>query len=128
MANRAPHEVRARNVSSAIVNGIAPGAIGIVDARLIDKRPDLLERHVPAGRCLCPACGQERSEATCGARRRDGSTCAREPVHGAARCLQHGGRSTGARTAEGRARVRAAQKRRWDRFRAERAAKETARG
>ncbi len=61
----------------------------------------------------------------CGARRRDGRPCEAlavwdqgqdRPRNG--RCRMHGGLSTGARTAEGRERIREAQRRRWERWRA----------
>ena len=38
----------------------------------------------------------------CGARTRQGSPCQRAPVPGRSRCVLHGGRATGARTAAGR--------------------------
>lgn len=53
------------------------------------------------------------STSTCGARCRDGHAC-RAPGNGrGGRCKLHGGRSTGAKTDEGRARCRAAAWRRW---------------
>jgi hypothetical protein len=54
----------------------------------------------------------ERSR--CGAKtRRDGHPCWWEPEPGKKRCKFHGGKSTGPKTAEGRARISAAQKARW---------------
>lgn len=44
----------------------------------------------------------------CGARTRRGLGCQAPAIHGRKRCRLHGGLSTGPRTAEGRARVRAA--------------------
>lgn len=53
------------------------------------------------------------SEASlCGARTRSGSRCRRRPVPGKSRCRLHGGRSTGAKTAEGRRRIAEAQQER----------------
>jgi hypothetical protein len=44
----------------------------------------------------------------CGARTRGGCPCRAPAIHGRARCRMHGGRSTGPRTPEGLARLRAA--------------------
>ncbi|MHC4550302.1 MAG: HGGxSTG domain-containing protein [Planctomycetota bacterium] len=64
----------------------------------------------------------------CGAKTRRGTPCQApaawdkvrdQPRNG--RCRLHGGLSTGARTPAGRARLAAAQRRRWARWRAERA-------
>jgi len=38
----------------------------------------------------------------CGARTRSGGCCRKWPIAGRSRCLNHGGRSTGPRTAEGK--------------------------
>lgn len=43
----------------------------------------------------------------CGAKTRSGTPCKNPAVSGKARCRMHGGRSTGARTPEGRAKLRA---------------------
>jgi len=43
----------------------------------------------------------------CGAKTRGGAPCKNPPVTGKARCRMHGGRSTGAKTPEGRARLSA---------------------
>lgn len=53
------------------------------------------------------------SPAKCGARTRKGTPCNARPVPGKRRCKFHGGLSTGARTPEGRERIAAAQRRRW---------------
>ena len=55
---------------------------------------------------------------TCGARNRQGNSCAVRVVPGKRRCRFHGGLSTGPRTVEGRARIAEAQRRRWRAFRA----------
>lgn len=55
---------------------------------------------------------------TCGARTRlDGHPCKRKALING-RCPNHGGMSTGPKTAEGLARISAAQKARWQRIRA----------
>jgi hypothetical protein len=53
----------------------------------------------------------------CGARNRQGKPCAVRVEPGKARCRFHGGLSTGPKTAAGRARIAAAQRRRWSAFR-----------
>ena len=45
----------------------------------------------------------------CGARTRAGCPCRAPAIHGKLRCRMHGGRSTGPRTADGLARLRAAR-------------------
>lgn len=85
--------VLALNIATAIVNGIAPGEVGLVDARLVDRHPEFLAR-------------------VCGARLRSGATCTREPLAGARRCRAHGA-AGGRQTDAGRRRISAAMKRRW---------------
>ncbi len=53
----------------------------------------------------------------CGARTRAGHPCQRKGIGRGGRCRNHGGLSSGARTAEGRARISHAQKQRWRRWR-----------
>ena len=54
----------------------------------------------------------------CGARTRKGDPCLVRVEPGKRRCRFHGGLSTGPRTAEGKARIAAAQRRRWAEWRA----------
>ena len=44
----------------------------------------------------------------CGAKTRSGTPCAKYPIAGKRRCRLHGGAATGPKTAEGRARIAAA--------------------
>src|SRR6266853_4338055 len=53
----------------------------------------------------------------CGVRTRSGEPCVARVVPGKRRCRMHGGLSTGPRTADGRARIGEAQRRRWARWR-----------
>ena len=53
--------------------------------------------------------GKEWPGARCGAKTRKGSPCQRPAVARTGRCPNHGGKSTGPRTEEGRARIAAAQ-------------------
>jgi transcriptional regulator with XRE-family HTH domain len=55
---------------------------------------------------------------TCGAKTRKGNPCRNESEPGKRRCKFHGGRSTGAKTPEGRARIAEVQRQRWARYRA----------
>ncbi len=59
----------------------------------------------------------KESRPTCGAKTRRGSNCKCRPAPGKLRCKFHGGFSTGPKTAEGKARIAAAQRKRWDRWR-----------
>ena len=60
-------------------------------------------------------------EGRCCARTRSGRPCQRWPVRQTGRCPNHGGMSTGPRTKRGKAAVSAYQKKRWAKYRAERA-------
>ena len=55
---------------------------------------------------------------TCGAKTRAGHPCKMKSEAGRTRCKFHGGKSTGPKTAEGRARIAEAQRDRWTRYRA----------
>lgn len=64
-----------------------------------------------------------RERGTCGAHARTTGKPCRAPGNGAGgRCKLHGGRSTGPKTPEGLARLEAAVRKRWDRWRQEREA------
>ncbi|KDB01859.1 hypothetical protein U879_20120 [Defluviimonas sp. 20V17] len=56
----------------------------------------------------------------CGAKTRKGAPCRCKSEPGKRRCKFHGGMSTGAKTPEGRERIREAQRRRWAKWRAAR--------
>jgi hypothetical protein len=53
----------------------------------------------------------------CGAKTRAGGRCLVRVERGSFRCRFHGGLSTGPKTAEGRARIAEAQRRRWQAYR-----------
>lgn len=53
----------------------------------------------------------------CGARTRPGGTCGQKVVPGKAKCRFHGGKSTGPKSPEGRARIAEAQRLRWQEYR-----------
>ena len=63
----------------------------------------------------------KRPRPACGAKTRKGTPCKWKAEPGKARCRLHGGRSTGAKTPEGRKRIAEAQRRRWARWRTEEA-------
>lgn len=52
---------------------------------------------------------------SCGAKTRQAKPCSKKVIPGKRRCRFHGGLSTGPKTIEGRARIAAAQRRRWGR-------------
>lgn len=54
-----------------------------------------------------------RLRVICGAKTRKGAACRNNSEPGKQRCKFHGGKSTGPRTAEGKARIAEAQQRRW---------------
>ena len=54
-----------------------------------------------------------RRRVVCGAKTRKGTPCRCRSEPGKRRCRFHGGKSTGAKTPEGRARIAMAQKHRW---------------
>ena len=56
---------------------------------------------------------REQLKRLCGAMTRAGHPCKRKGVGRGGRCLNHGGASTGPKTAEGRLRIAAAQQLRW---------------
>ncbi|MGE8943105.1 HGGxSTG domain-containing protein [Leptospira interrogans] len=68
--------------------------------------------------------GQENVERSaprrCGARTRAGHPCQRKGTGAGGRCANHGGASTGPKSAEGRAKISSAQKARWKKWRADR--------
>ncbi|MEQ3729365.1 MAG: HGGxSTG domain-containing protein [Tateyamaria sp.] len=59
----------------------------------------------------------QRYRARCAATNRKGTPCRLLSEPGRRRCKFHGGRSTGPRTAEGRARIAEAQRKRWQAWR-----------
>lgn len=72
------------------------------------------------------AAQRARRRVRCGALTRKGTPCRALSEPGRRRCRFHGGRSTGPRTPEGKARIAEAQRRRWTRWRAERETGEAA--
>ena len=62
-----------------------------------------LEKGIPWR--FCP----KRPLQSCGARTRRGTACQKPPLAGKTKCRLHGGLSTGPKTAEGKARIAAAQ-------------------
>ena len=56
---------------------------------------------------------QARRRVVCGAKTRKGGECRNKSEAGRKRCKFHGGKSTGAKTPEGKARIAEAQRRRW---------------
>ena len=64
---------------------------------------------------------QARRRVVCGAKTRKGGECRNNSEAGRRRCKFHGGKSTGAKTPEGKSRIAEAQRCRWAAWRLERA-------
>ena len=95
----------------------APARDGVLPcAESTDRLLALLRAHM-----VREAARRTRLRVICGAKTRKGTPCRAKSEPGRRRCRFHGGRSTGAKTPEGRARIAEAQRRRWARWRAERA-------
>jgi transcriptional regulator with XRE-family HTH domain len=67
---------------------------------------------------LLPQQGISLRPKRCGAQTRKGTPCRAKALPGKTRCKFHGGASTGPRTAEGKARIAEAQRKRWAAWRA----------
>jgi hypothetical protein len=83
-------------------------------------RPNVRARTRASSAITAATVQAERDKRLCCARTRKGLPCVRRVVPGKNRCPSHGGKSTGPRTAEGKARIAAAQRARWERYRQER--------
>ncbi len=70
------------------------------------------------------AVGRSSTRSPCGARTRKGTPCRAKALSGKQRCKFHGGKSTGPRTVEGKARIAEAQRKRWVDYRREAQSKE----
>ncbi len=79
-----------------------------------------LQAVVSAGRAKSAARAAHR-RVRCRAKTRKGTPCANWSEPGRRRCKFHGGKSTGAKTPKGRERLRDANRRRWAKWRKERA-------
>jgi hypothetical protein len=93
---------------------------GCEDAGNVDG-PNVRAR-TRGSRDITPATVQAaRDQRLCGAKTRKGTPCVRRVVPGRNRCPNHGGLTTGPKTVEGKARIAAAARARWERYRQERA-------
>ena len=79
------------------------------------ERLALAASRLRAARIEAEAAAKRRVR--CNAKTRKGTPCRCQSEQGKNRCKFHGGRSTGARTPEGKARIAEAQKRRWAKWR-----------
>ena len=92
----------------------APDELDVLDA------PNV-RAQARASRALTAANVQAaRDQRLCMAKTRKGTPCIRRVVPGKDRCPSHGGKSTGPKTAAGKARIAAAQRKRWAQYRQER--------
>src|SRR6476620_10762860 len=76
--------------------------------------PEETERRILSrGNDFPQPMGPNDGAAVCGARTRTGRACKRRRLLKGNRCVNHGGASSGPRSAAGRAKIAAAQKERW---------------
>ncbi len=80
-----------------------------IEALFAAQRASEIEREAQAA---------ARLRVICGAKTRKGGQCRNKSEPGKRRCKFHGGKSTGAKTPEGLARIAEAQRRRWARVKA----------
>lgn len=113
-AERDDESTRARQSTSSAARGRASG-LRMLRATETQRRREVVERER-----LAPGCGARG--------KRSGLPCRRRPYLDPrtgrvrnGRCHLHGGKSTGPRTIEGRARISAVQTERWDAWRQRRA-------
>ena len=91
------------------------GGWGIIQRERAALR-DMIARKIAAERMRIEA-RAARKRAICGARTRKGAPCRMKSEPGRRRCKFHGGKSTGPRTPEGKARIAEAQRLRWKTYR-----------
>jgi hypothetical protein len=104
-------QIAATHVAMVTVSGKAMDSSSLqadIDAMIENGLKRLLERQRER---------QSRRRVVCGAKTRRGQSCRMKSEPGRKRCLFHGGKSTGPKTPEGKARIAAAQRIRWARFR-----------
>ena len=87
------------------------------DGVLSDSQKEWLNHQIAQHKAREASTALKRRQ-PCGAKTRKGQPCKLLSEPGMRRCKFHGGMSTGPRTAEGKARVAEAQRRRWAAFRA----------
>ncbi|MBY6203172.1 helix-turn-helix domain-containing protein [Maritalea mobilis] len=90
-------------------------------ARFQDAQRELFDTNTGARGGVLPR-NTRGGQRTCGARTRKGTPCRAKALPGKTRCKFHGGASTGPRTADGRARISEAQRKRWADWRQKRCA------
>ena len=99
----------------------APNArAGAWGESLLRAERQAMEAHIEAQLVAIREREAERAKrlrVICRAKTRKGGQCRNKSEPGRARCKFHGGKSTGARTPEGIARIAEAQRRRWARYR-----------
>ncbi|MFD1157913.1 HGGxSTG domain-containing protein [Roseovarius aestuarii] len=83
---------------------------------LYDAAQAMLDREMERRRAKLQA-QMDRRRQPCGAKTRKGHPCRMKSEPGKRRCKYHGGKSTGPKTAEGKARIAEAQRKRWEAYR-----------
>ncbi|MCU9846693.1 helix-turn-helix domain-containing protein [Defluviimonas sp. WL0024] len=104
---------------------ISPHHYARVRYGVLDREPELaaIDRYF-AGALRRRLRRMVNRRVICGAKTRKGTPCRAKSEPGRKRCRFHGGKSTGPRPSKGVARIAEAQRLRWARWRAERAAPE----
>lgn len=97
-----------------------PRPMAAWEQRLAEREAELFAAEVARIKARAEAYAAKR-RVRCNAKTRKNTPCRCKSEPGKRRCKFHGGMSTGARTPEGLERIREAQRRRWARWRAERA-------
>lgn len=81
----------------------------------LSQSDDILAKFQTIAR-VRPSTRHKEKRSICGAKTRKGEPCLNKSEPGRARCKFHGGKSTGPKSEEGRARIAEAQKKRWTKF------------
>lgn len=102
------------------IDGVAPakfrGALEAVGAA-VPLRSVIKKRSISGSKVFLMSLRAEKPSTPqplfCGAMTRKGLPCVAKPISGSTRCRNHGGLSTGPKSAEGKARIAAAARKRW---------------
>jgi transcriptional regulator with XRE-family HTH domain len=100
-----------RNYAQARGRGVSPFARLDAEIEVILAKESARRRAIAIARAA-------RRRVPCKARTRKGTACRNLSEPGKARCKFHGGKSTGPKTPEGKARIAEAQRARWAKWRA----------
>ena len=93
------------------------GMIDVIVRDVCSRRSDRRELRSFLLAAAGPECPPNIAKLFCGATTRTGSACKRAGTGQGGRCPNHGGKSTGPKTAEGLAAIASAQRLRWAAYR-----------